>query len=207
MLISHSKRFIFIHIVRTGGTSIKHALAIYDSTSVEHPPVTPADHINIRSNQFRKHATAVEVKAKLPNEIFKNYFKFTFVRNPWDLMASQYHYLLQKKDHRLHTLVSRMDSFEEYIDWRAHQSDRKFLQQKDYCFDSDGKLLMNFMGRYETLENDFMTICDLIKVGPIRLPRLNASEHGSYRNYYNQRTRHMIYDLYRQDIELLQYEF
>ena len=73
-MINHKHKFIFIHINKCGGTSID----------------------KVFSGKFRGHKKAFDYKKLNPKE-FENYFKFTFVRNPWDRVVSFYHYQMKRK--------------------------------------------------------------------------------------------------------------
>lgn len=87
MLISNSKKIIFLHTWKTGGTSIKKALNSFrDKTSP------------FNDNNHFKHITAVKLREYLVDKnIFDQYFKFLFIRNPWDVQVSYYFYVMQKK--------------------------------------------------------------------------------------------------------------
>jgi hypothetical protein len=204
MLISHSKKFIFIHVPKTGGTSIMYALWDYACTPDSVGAGRPTALNSPCSDQFDKHVTTAELKAQLPRKIFRGYFKFMFVRNPWDLAVSYYHFYSQNKEHRLYEAVSQFKSFEEYLEWRAGFGVR---QQNHYCCDSDGGMLVDFVGRYETLDRDFKKVCGLIGVLPTKLPRLNSSKHDDYRTYYNTKTKKLIKATYLEDIKLFGYKF
>lgn len=72
--------------------------------------------------------------------------------------------------------------------------------------DEQGKLLVDWVGRYERLEQDFAAVCHRINVRET-LPRLNVSLHGSYREHYTDRTRRLVEEAYTKDIEMFGYEF
>src|ERR1700683_2337721 len=115
--ISTSHRFIFVHIFKTAGTSVRSALNPYVDRReyllwnfirrrLGFPPPDPYPGLS-------SHAHADEIRAALPPEIFDNYFKFAFVRNPWDLQVSLYHYIMRWRDHHEHAAVRKLGRFEE----------------------------------------------------------------------------------------------
>lgn len=158
----------------------------------------------IYSGDFHDHITIVQLKDLLPRKIFESYFKFAFVRNPWDWQVSLYHFAKQNKNHHQHDLISNM-SFEEYIDWRVH--DDLHLQMEFVC-DKEGQLLVDFIGKLENLENDFRNVCTEVKISDVmNLPKLNTSEHRSYKRYYDNHSKNLIAEAFKKDIELFDYTF
>ena len=149
------------------------------------------------------HPTAADVREALPAHIFNGYFKFAFVRNPWDWQVSWYHYVHQNRSHPLHPFVARMSGFEEFLTWRA-ENDR--LLQKDFVADPQGGLLIDFLGRFEDLEEDFGKVCSAtgVRAG---LPHRNRSQHGDYRSCYTDRTRELVETHWAEDVRLFQYAF
>lgn len=93
--------------------------------------------------------------------------------------------------------------FDEYIDWRVNH-DLKL--QCERFVDETGEVLVDFIGRFETLEEDFNKVCNRLSIER-RLPHKNPSKHASYRDYYNERTCRLVKDAFAQDIALLGYEF
>ena len=203
-ILSHSKRFIFIHNYKVAGSSISSVLSKYEP---HYWIRTVIRKIRIKKYypviaNFPQDASAFHVRELVPEDIFNNYYKFTFVRNPWDWQVSLYHYMLQTKTHFQHDLIKNM-SFEEYLDWRVNH-DLKL--QRARIVDEKGETLVDFIGRFENLETDFKEVCELISIG-MRLRHKNRSKHGSYREYYNDRTYQLVKEAFAKDITLFDYEF
>ena len=207
MLLSHSHRFLFIHVIKTGGVSIRKALVRY-----AHLPwrslwrrlqgrlgLTPHDPLASLS----AHATAAEMREVLPPATFDDCFKFAFVRNPWDWNVSFYHYVCQNRRHALHTLAAGMSGFTEFLTWRAEHAR---LQQKDCIVDARGTLLVDFVGRFEDLEEDFGKVCAATGVRAT-LPHLNPSRHHDYRLHYTERTRRLVEEAWAEDVRFFGYDF
>lgn len=217
MLLSYSHRFIFIHIAKTGGLSVRDILEPYSEEPEKFKIQRPLQEINGKHNIFHDvwrslllHATAQDALNELPADVFNNFFKFAFVRNPWDWQVSMYHFILREPKSTPHNLVKSFGSFDAYIeavvstDFRFPKGTTKF--QHDMIVDNNGKLLVNFVGHYENLEQDFAHVCRTIGVDA-SLPHLNRSQHRDYRSYYTEATRQMIADHYAKDIELFGYNF
>ncbi|RMF91729.1 MAG: sulfotransferase, partial [Nitrospinota bacterium] len=144
-----------------------------------------------------------ELREMLSPPVYDRFFSFAFVRNPWDWQVSLYFYMLKTRDHFQHRLIHSMQGFEEYIRWRVRE-DRHL--QKDFVTDEAGNLLVDFVGKYENLEQDFAQVCARIGI-QAALPHLNQSGHRNYREYYNERTRNLVYDAFKEDIEFFHYTF
>jgi len=210
MILSHQKQFIFIHLYKVAGASIKKALDQYNDRRGS--DFSPVDNFKFfLGKKFGRlsvlaidHLKASEIKAKINPEIFDAYFKFCFVRNPWDWQVSLYHFMLQDKEHREHSLINKMNSFEDYLKWRVNGN---YELQKDFIYDKMGNKLVDFVGKFENLQNDFDVICDEIKIPRVALPHVNTSTHLYYKEYYNDRTKDLIFKTFREDIELFKYAF
>lgn len=205
MQLSHSHHFIFIHIFKTAGTSMRAVFDPFTRSAILRlwhrfrsrlgsppPPQFP---------QLSDHARAAEIRDVLPGELYDRYFKFAFVRNPWDWQVSWYHYVLQNLDHHEHAAVSRLTGFEDYLRWRI---DHPVWNQKAFVTDENGRTIVDFIGRFENLRTDFARICALTGVRA-RLPHLNRSRHADFRSYYTDRACDLLLEYCREDIEYFGY--
>ena len=77
----------------------------------------------------------------------------------------------------------------------------------EFVSDDNGHIIMDFIGRYESLETDFEQICARIGLGRIELPHLNKSTNKNYKDYYNERTKRIVEEWSKRDIETFGYEF
>ncbi len=210
MLISYSHQFLFIHVYKVAGTSIRRALAPF-----AHRPEQKLVNRMLRKlgrdsglplsryRVFPPHAKARELQARLPADVFTDFFKFAFVRNPWDWQVSLYHYMLQKDTHGQNPLVEAFESFDAYVEWRVSED---LWLQKEFVTDERGRLLVDFVGRFERLEGDFGRVCRKLGI-ETELPYVNPSSHRDYRTYYSAHSRRLIEEHFAEDIELFEYEF
>ena len=97
-----------------------------------------------------------------------------------------------------------MKSFDEYIEWRIAED---MELQKEFIYDRNGKLLIDFVGRFENIQKDFNTICGKINIPQMELPKANPSNHSYYKDYYNKHTIDLIANAYKEDIDIFNYEF
>lgn len=217
MLISHSHRFIFIHVGKTGGISIRRVLQPYCVEPERFRMRRPMKMVGDRPNPLFTvwetlllHAKARDVRKELSPEVFDSFYRFAFVRNPWDWHVSMYHFILAQPAAPMHAEVKALGGFEGYVDWVARAANpfpRGIARlQKDMVTDAEGRLLVDFIGHYETLAADFRRVRERIGIDG-DLPHLNRSEHRDYRMYYNERTRRAIGEAFGANVEAFGYTF
>lgn len=207
MLISDTHRFVFVHLQKNAGTSMVHVLRPY---AVEGPRSKwysllrvlglPRDY---RRYKFREHAPLREAERRMPRDRFEEYFKFGFVRNPWDRLVSDYAGLLQNPAHRRHRQAARLSDFAAFIEWEARRGRRV---QRDMLMDRSGRVAVDFVGHFERVGEDFAEACRRIGI-EAELPHRNPSRRGDYREWYDERTREMVRRYWATDIEAFGYEF
>ena len=216
MLLSHQKKFLFIHIAKTGGTSVRSALQKYRWRDPHYAPIWLASKLSSMANhelaiKLPRHAKAIAAKEMLPHEFYDSLFKFAFVRNPWDLQVSSYHHIQRERPN----LMKPNESFAEFLqrkldperEWQYH-IDTSITPQSNYLVDLNGELIVDFIGHYETLQQDFDHCCKVIGISRIELPhKRKAGDRLAYREYYTQETQALVEKAFARDIELLGYHF
>lgn len=190
-MIDHQYKFIFIHISKTGGTSIEHALN--PNVPLDKPSISDATG---NTRFIGKHWSAKRYKREHSDE-YKNYFTFAFVRNPWDRMLSNYKFL---------KLIDWIDcSFDEWITNPTWGFDA-YSYEGMIC-DNSGLIIVDYIGKFETLQQDFNIVCDKIGISQQQLPHTNKTKHKHYTEYYDDETREIVAEKYKKDIEYFGYEF
>jgi hypothetical protein len=211
MLISHKHRFIFVHIYKTAGSSIRAALVpftYYNSFHrlalklYEKAGIRPPLKLNPKpcSNDHSKVAKIIEVVGQ---KTFDEYFTFAIVRNPWDWQVSLYNYMLKTPTHRWHEFTKAFPDFAAYLHWRCTEEVRF---QKDFICAPDGKILVDFVGRYEQIDDDFRLICERVGISA-NLPVTNVSKTRPYQEYYTPELIELVRLAFEPDIELFGYDF
>jgi len=190
MVISEQYRFIFIHVIKTAGTSITAALKPFGKT-----------HKEILGG-YTCHDPAQVIISKMGKASFDSFFSFAIVRNPWDLMVSNYNYVLKSPKHARHAEFKAFSGFGEYLAW---QCAREFKSQRDYLFSGEEQLV-DFIGRYENLESDWKTICERIGI-KVELPFLNTTNSRPYLEFYTQELIEMVARKLEADIQQFGYQF
>jgi hypothetical protein len=192
MLVSTKYNFIFVHVNKTGGTSIRKSLTQY----CEGGDFLPG-HLNFNSKSFNYYLP------KLDDTNRK--FKFGFVRNPWDKMVSQYFYNRAR-------WVNRSCSFKEYIKYFGEGNQISYFGPTCSSFLSTNKTInVDFVGKYENLQNDFDYISEKIGVKKITLPHVMKNKRRNkkihYSEFYDIETRKIVEKKFEEDIEHWKYRF
>ena len=216
MLLSLRYKFLFVHIAKTGGTSIRAALRPYKWKDPYRLPLFLCSRMSALTGhrlacKLPRHAKAIAAREMLPRELYQELFKFAFVRNPWDLQVSSYHHIRRERPH----LMEDIEDFESFLRWKLDPErhyqfhvDTSIEPQSSYLVDLDGKIIVDFVGRYENLEEDFHTACRRIGIPSPPLPhKRRAAGRKSYREYYTPETQALIAKHFEQDIEMFGYLF
>ena len=206
MLLSVSHRFIFIHVNKAAGSSMKRALGQLD----RQPSRSSLNKLKSKlhlARDYRKrfypvHTYASQLQRELPAEVYNDFFKFAFVRNPWDWLVSTYNYLRNTPTHRHHRRVLAMKSFAEYAEFEIAHGDRS--QAAFVCKNKD--VIVDFVGRFETLDDDFAIVCERLGID-VTLPHTNRTCHRDYREHYDDKLAEIVGQHWQKDIRLFGYEF
>ncbi|MCS3685481.1 sulfotransferase family protein [Salinibacter ruber] len=226
MILSHSHKFIFLCNGKTGTSSIEAALDRYQEGSEFETAVdglyTP------------KHIPPLVLRGLLGPSLWEEYFVFMFVRNPWDWFVSQYFWNHEpapiSKKRLLHSPIEAVQSYKRKKDKRTrlrsleaftkadikdtydllrqyrgiYEADSLF--QYNYAYSPEGQKLVDFIGRFEQISQDFEQVMEHLDLDA-ELPHRNSTSHRDYRSYYTPETATLIEDLYSIDIETFGYSF
>jgi len=222
-MISHDYKCIFIHLPKNAGQSIEHVfLKLLNLTwetraplllrSNDQPTLGPPRLAHLKASEY--------VRFKyLTQEMFDNYYKFSFVRNPWGRLISFYKYLEFNKNYDFKTFLMKHFSKELFIKmgWFVGE-------QYKFLYSENGELLVDYVGKFESLDNDFEVVCEKINIPITKVPHINSSSNirnnqtnyldkkkvgnsKSYQKYYDEESKQFVADLYENDIKLFNYKF
>ena len=211
-MLSKKNQFAFIHIPKTAGTSVYLALG---GDRNRDPLFGYSKSLDL---QLQHITTQEYVKYNFIDELeFKSYFKFCFVRNPWDRLVSEWlwrtNHVPRYSIHRYFRLDLK-SFFNKVPTWRGRAGSRirrHMMPQHRFVYNEEGKLLVDYVGRFENLGEDFDYICDRVGLNQTSLAWTNSSQdtekRRDYRSYYDEETYQMVKDFYRRDIEYFGYDF
>ena len=150
------------------------------------------------------HLSVRQVRPYLGDATADDYFKFSFVRNPFDRFVSYCSFMTRQqgdfdRDPRgtMHRILFDLRPMEH-----VH-----FQPQYTLLVNAAGELEMDCIGRVERLQADYDEVCSRIGIPSSVLERVNSSRRGDYRDYYDQALIDGVADLYRRDLELFGYTF
>jgi len=210
MVINTRYRFVFVHVPKSGGTSVAAALG-----------GLPGDNARWLS-KHSKHETLGEFqqrwrrRRRASDLVFSRspvtFRSFGFVRHPWERLCSLYHYM---KERRPRPEIDRVRSFSEFIKCAAGgepwlQGLHSMRPQRDYFqVGNNGRIGTDFVGHFEHLERDFAHIVRLLGLSPTALPRRNVSSNAriDYRTQYNNSMIEAVASLFHEDIDAFGYEY
>ncbi len=188
-----------------------------------------------------KHGSAITGRDILGVDQWNEYYKFAFVRNPWDRLVSWYRMILGKcldqkmsENYSRHNLWQKIfiaykkykffshphhsefyayvlkncNNFEDFIK-NSHRDNMKNMRnQLDYLVDEEGKIIVDFVGKFESLGDDFNQLKNNLNLSHLELPHItHKSKHNNYREYYNDETSEIVKQRYHKDIEFFNYTF
>lgn len=208
-MISQKYKCIFIEVPKTGSTSIRAVLGAPKKPHLDIVQTRQELECILQLSYLYDRPDDVwdpDKPKRMADSIFEEFFKFGFVRNPWDRTVSLY----ERKEG---IQLSGEMTFEEFVEWINYSSDTcihptRHKNQLDWFVNDEGKMLVDFIGRFERLQDDWKQICMKLAIDatlPHENPNLNRRKH--YTEYYSTKTKEMIASKFRVDVEYFGYEF
>jgi hypothetical protein len=208
MIISHKHRFIFAAVPKTGTHSVRQALrghmgaqdieqvGLFVNKRFPYEDLAAIRHGHLSLRQVRPH---------LGEEAFGSYFKFAFVRNPFDRFVSYCAFMTRDGG----AFLRQPQVVMEHLLFRAPPEQHILFQpQASVLVDDDGRtLLADMVGRVEEMQASYDAICARIGIPSSRLQQVNGSERGDYRQYYTPALVDAVASRYALDLELFGYRF
>ena len=205
MIISHKHKFIFFATPKTGTHAVRFALrpllgekdeeqvGLYVNKSLPYPALKNISH---------GHISVLQAKAVLPAEVWDNYFKFAFVRNPFDRFVSFGFYMNRTNRSFKKNTTEKLKAI---LDQPALTNKILFQPQHQLLCDEEGNILMNFVGHYEDFEADFAKICAQCQLSTPILEHFNATRHQHFSEYYDEELSKRVAEIYEQDFLIFGY--
>ncbi|WP_270730391.1 sulfotransferase family 2 domain-containing protein [Shimia sp. Alg240-R146] len=217
MILSLEYNFIFLHVPKTAGQSLMAALLPFsrdaDKKSLLRrfsrrlPIQETADKAH-----FKGHETARGFIRKLGRPEFDRFKTFGVVRNPYTHAVSHFEYMKQYRNRRTAEKVGAM-TFTEYLEYRlkpALPTEHFFAHLPDqthFVVDRDGKIAVDRLLRFETLDQDFSEAAEWLGLDGVSIARSNVTKAAKkpITDYFGDRNLALMHELYQRDFDILGY--
>jgi Sulfotransferase family len=207
MIVSHLHRFIFVPIPKTGTHSVRQALR-------EHLGPDDIEQVGLFVNKRfpyadlaairHGHLSIAQVRPYLGDDVATGYFKFAFVRNPFDRFVSYCAFMTRQHG----AFEQDPQGTMRRILFEVRPTDHVHFQtQASLLVDDAGELDVDLVGRVEEMQTSYDAVCARIGIPSRALEKVNSSRRGDYRQYYDQALIDGVADMYRRDLELFGYTF
>ena len=199
-MISHKHKFIYIHVPKCGGTSLR-------------GKINPYCEIRANSNfgTYNYHKSVKDLKNHFIDKKWNwsTYTKIAPVRNPWDRTVSLWAFGNRRKLLSITANGKEQNTCNDFTAWL--HSNCAFLDRHwgytTMIRDPKGEVLIDDFIRLENFQEDFNIICDKLGIPHQKLPHKNKTKHKHYTEYYNDETRQIVAEKYVKDIEYFNYKF
>lgn len=217
--ISHDKKAIFFHIGKTAGIYIRNTLSKYYDFNLyllKRPDHEKFCNTNLSLNdklsfccktgivKYYKTSKYINDFMDMDENKWNEYFKFCFVRNPYDRVVSGWNYLME-------TFKLNID-FDKYLEMKNIVSENEywhvFLSQYDTILNENGVVFVDYVGKFENIENDFQIILDKIGCKTILHKSVfyNKRQNNNYKKYYTQKALDIVNKIYEKDFIHFNYQ-
>lgn len=212
MLISEKHNFLFVHIAKNAGTSIRRALRPYALPTQKKYPLKLLTKLHLdfdwHWHHFRYHTSMAEAERQIPENVFDDLYKFAVVRNPWSRLVSSYHFKQQRKGHESTKRKVKKMGFSEFLRF-AHKTHLKTplaYSQKRRILLINGEIGTDMILRFEQLNQDWEELSGKIGL-TADLPTANKSKHLDFREFYSDDDAEFVAQHWQDDIEAFGYRF
>ncbi len=201
MIVSHRHRFIFLKTRKTAGTSVELSLRPQCGPDDIVTPVTedraapqcggPRNYLHDRTGWSLADRIAWQLRERLPARVWRDYFKFTIERNPWDRQVSHYFW-------RMRRAGARKPSFGDYFRASAPLGNWEIYTERD-------ALIVDKVLRYETLQADLAATTAMLGLPDLQHVARAKTSHrprtASYRDFYDDDLRDRVARSYAREID------
>lgn len=198
---------MFFAVPRTATHAIRRALAPHlHAGDWRQQNLHAAERLPIAELAAKEHGhlAVAEVEPHLPEHAWSSYFKFAFVRNPFDRFVSACFFLHRREPAFARAPTAHMKRALGRTRFRTRVLIRP---QHALLSKADGHLGVDYVGRFETLQSSMNDACVRIGLPPLTLERTNAAARGSYAEYYDEELVQLVTELYRADLAAFGYRF
>jgi len=203
-MISIEKKFLFIHVPKTGGNSLQNILREYSEDQIVcgAPHQDGIERFGLRNDRYNieKHSTLTHYKNVLSAEVYDSLFKLAVIRNPWERIIS--HYFSPHRSVNVWDRAAFIALVESTPPMRHYICDNsQLVAPRQLAAD------IQYLIKFEDFENEFHHVCEMIGVPCKPLPVRNRSIHSHYSQYYDEALIDLVGVRFSEEIQLMQYHF
>lgn len=210
MFFDRDKKCLYIGVSKAGNTSIK--AVIYSMPDM-------GDYRNVHKAVHQESG-----RAKISSlKDYEDYFKFTFVRNPFDRLVSCYENKLHSDKESVGVTIKEL-IYDRYLMGYLHKdlgfanfakkvcripdkyADRHFVSQTFQMLREDGSLIPDYVGKFENFSEDFEYVREKFDLQPLPHYNKTKKERKNWMDYYDLETARLVYERYKKDIEMFGYQ-
>ena len=202
-MVDHNYKYVYIHIPKTGGTSVEQSLIQISHPEIVKPVAFWPDVLKeefVVGNSSNQH---------WPLDMFDKYTDYKSlctVRNPFSRMVSEFTYI--KRGYNMSRAALPNLDFSSFVKQDLIESlAHPFHARRQVDFIHTPTNHVDYIIKFETLQQDFDTVCDKIGITRQQLPHKNKTKHKHYTEYYDDETREIVAEKYAKDIEYFGYKF
>jgi hypothetical protein len=146
-------------------------------------------------------------KGQIPISLrqYNTYFKFSFVRNSWSRVFSWYKNVIRDDNHKKRYGVPDNCTFKDFL--KKYLGQFEVQTQLFWLTDKNGEIKMDFIGRFENLEEEFSYVAEMLKIKDNSLPKLLVGDDRHYTQFYDSEMRDIVFKIYQDEIALFKFEF
>ncbi|WP_291735057.1 sulfotransferase family 2 domain-containing protein [Leisingera sp. F5] len=214
MILSQGRRYVFIHIPKTGGTALALALearAMADDMMLGDTPKALKRRRRLQGAETRgrlwKHSSLADIEGLVPKDTLRGLFAFTLVRNPWDRAVSYYHWLQEQRFSHPAIQLAQSLEFRGFVQHPQIASAFQGSPAASYMRRADGAEQCQLYIRLEHFQEDARPLFDHLGF-VLDLPRVNESGRlRDWRGYYDDAAAEAIARACAADIAQFEYSF
>ena len=214
MIVSRGRKYLFIHIPKTGGTALALALetrAMRDDMMLGDTPKAKNRRRRLQgiktAGRLWKHSTLADLAGLIPAAEMRDLFTFTLVRNPWDRAVSYYHWLREQGFDHPAVRLSKSLEFKEFILHPVVLRSFETNSAPSYMHHADGSEQCQLYIRLEHFSTDAAPLFHHLGFD-LDLPVENASNRQrDWRGYYDAQTQAALAQACREEITRFEYSF
>lgn len=184
LTISEESKFIWFRVGKVASRTI---LDVFNQANVELSAEHPFD-------------------VYYPVNMYANYFRFAFVRNPWDRLVSCWRDKVLRRDKFISS--DNEQEFESFVNYVSRFVD---LEHGNVHLRLQSRLIdmnhLDFLGRFETFEDDLKKVIEILDIEAVIKKKNATNRKADYRDYYTERTKNIVAELYKKDIQIFNYKF